>query len=127
MQQYIRHENSGVLGTPPDPNNEPALLYARWVDASRHWDAGLRPLGQIVDRIRLPGECIEADIDAGFQRGHDGIEGEQPWAIDAWEVGPAKQIVEKTTYALAHRLVMQWSADAAEEAEADTAEAYARA
>ncbi|HLT38890.1 MAG TPA: hypothetical protein VK034_21530, partial [Enhygromyxa sp.] len=125
MQQYIRHEISDVAATLPNPANDPALLYARWDDAYCYWDAALRPLGQAADDIGLPGDSIEADIDGGFLRGHDGIEGEQPWAIDPWEVGPAKQIVEKSTYAVAHRLVMQWSADAANEADPDTAELHA--
>jgi hypothetical protein len=125
MQQYIRHELADVAATLPDPANDPALLYARWDDAYCYWDAALRPLAQIADGIGLPGDSIEADIDAAFLRGHAGIEGAEPWAIDEWEVPPAKQQAEKTIYTLAHRLVMQWSADAANEADPDMATAYA--
>jgi hypothetical protein len=113
MQQYIRAEINTVYGTLPDPANHPALLYARWDAAYCYWDGGLRPLAQIADGIGLPNDSIEADIDAAFVRGHAGIEGVEPWAIDLWEVGPAKQQAEKSTFTLAHRLVMQWSADAA--------------
>ncbi len=127
IQQYIRHEITDVAATLPDPANDPALLYARWDAAYCYWDGGLRPLAQIADGIGLPGDSIEADIDAAFERGHAGIEGEQPWAIDEWEVPPAKQQAEKTTYALAHRLVMQWSADAANETDAELAGLHARA
>jgi hypothetical protein len=118
MQQYIRHEISDVAATLPDPANDPALLYARWDAAYCYWDGALRPLGQIADGIGLPGDSIEADIDAAFERGHASIEGLEPWAIDEWELPAAKQQLEKTTYALAHRLVMQWSAEAASEADA---------
>ncbi|PRP96750.1 hypothetical protein ENSA5_35240 [Enhygromyxa salina] len=127
MQQYIRHEVSDVAATLPDPGNDPALLYARWDDAWCYWDAGLRPIAQLADGVGLSGDSIEADIDAGFEWGHSGIEGEQPWAIDEWVVPPAKQVVEKSTYAIAHRLVMQWSADAATEGDPDLAAAQARA
>jgi hypothetical protein len=127
MQQYIRHELADVAGTVPDPSNDPALLYARWDAAYCYWDATLRPLAQIADGIGLPGDTIEADIDAAFQRGHAGIEGVEPWAIDEWEVPPAKQQVEKSIYSLAHRLVMQWSADAANAGDPDAAAAYAHA
>jgi hypothetical protein len=118
MQQYIRHEISDVAGMLPDPANDPALLYARWDAAWCYWDAGLRPLAQQADAIGLAGDTIEADIDAGFAWGHDGIEGEVEWAIDEWSVPPAKQVVEKSMYTLAHRLVMSWSADAASNADA---------
>jgi hypothetical protein len=125
MQQYIRHEISDVASTLPDPANDPALLYARWDAAYCYWDGGLRPLAQLADGVGLSGDSIEADIDEGFARGHGGIEGEVEWAIDEWEVPAAKQVVEKTTYAMAHRLVMQWSADAAAEPDPDLAAAYA--
>jgi hypothetical protein len=113
MHQYIRHEITDVAAMLPNPANHPSLLYARWDAAYCYWDGALRPLAQIADGIGLPGDTIEADIDQGFSSGHNGIEGEQPWAIDPWELGPAKQIVEKSTFTFAHRLVMQWSADAA--------------
>ncbi|MFO7563532.1 MAG: hypothetical protein R6X02_12875 [Enhygromyxa sp.] len=123
MQQYIRHEIADVAAMVPDPANDPALLYGRWDAAYCYWDGALRPLAQIADGIGLPGDSIEADIDAGFLRGHEGIEGEQPWAIDPWELGPAKQIVEKSTFTVAHRLVMLWSQDAASSNSAELAHA----
>ncbi|WP_181234414.1 hypothetical protein [Enhygromyxa salina] len=125
MQQYIRHEISDVAATLPDPSNDPAVLYARWDAAWCYWDGNLRPLAQLADGIGLAGDTIEADIDQGFEWGHSGIEGAESWAIDDWVVPPAKQVVEKTTYALAHRLTMQWSADAASEGDAATAAWYA--
>jgi hypothetical protein len=126
MHQYLRHEISDVASALPDPANDPALLYARWDAAYCYWDGGLRPLAQLADDVGLPGDSIEADIDAAFERGHAGIEGAQPWAIDEWEVPPAKQQAEKSTYAFAHRLVMQWSADAAAEPDPERAAEIAR-
>lgn len=122
MQQYMRHELADVAATLPDPANDPALLYARWDAAWCYWNGGLRPLAQIADGV-IEGDAIEADIDAGFEWGHSRIEGEVEWAIDEWEVPAAKQVVEKSHYTMAHRLVMQWSSDAA--ANADEASAHA--
>ena len=113
INKYIRREISAVSSALPDPANDPALLYARWDDAYCYWDAALRPLAQLADSVGPASDSTEADIDEGFARGHAGIEGAQPWAIDPWELGPAKQIVEKSTFTMAHRLVAQWSADAA--------------
>lgn len=126
MHQYLRHEISEVASTLPDPANDPALLYARWDAGYCYWDGGLRPLAQLADAVGLPGDSIEADIEAAFERGHAGIEGVEPWAIDEWELPPAKQQAEKSTYAFAHRLVMQWSADAAAEPDPDRASEIAR-
>ena len=126
MFLYIRHEISDVAATLPDPANDPALLYQRWDASYCYWDGGLRPLAQIADGVGLEGDTIEADIDAAFQRGHAGIEGVQPWAIDEFEVPAAKQEAEKSMYIVAHRLVMQWSADAAAEGDADLASQLAR-
>ncbi len=127
MQQYIRHEISDVAAMLPNPANDPALLYARWDASWCYWDGALRPLAQVADGAGLEGDTIEADIDGGFEWGHSGIEGAEPWAIDEWAVPPAKQVVEKSTYIMAHRLVMKWSADAAAESDQDVAAAYARA
>src|SRR5690606_33144190 len=121
MQQYIRHEISDVAATLPDPANDPALLYGRWDAAWCYWNGALRPLAQQADAIGLAGDTIEADIDGGFEWGHSGIEGEAAWAIDEWSVPPAKQVVEKTMYTMVHRLVMQWSADAAQSGDAGAA------
>jgi hypothetical protein len=127
MQQYIRHEIGDVAATLPNPANDPALLYARWDASWCYWNGALRPLAVMADGVGLTGDSIEADIDTGFQWGHDGIEGAEPWAIDEWSVPAAKQVVEKSMYSMAHRLVMQWSADAAAEANPNIAAAFARA
>jgi hypothetical protein len=126
MQQYIRHELTDVAATLPDPANDPGVLYARWDAAWCYWDGGLRPLAVAADGVGL-GDTIEADIDAGFEWGHSAIEGEVAWAIDEWTVPSAKQVIEKSHYTMAHRLVMQWSADAAEFAESEPVMAAARA
>jgi hypothetical protein len=121
MQQYIRHELADVAATLPDPANDPALLHARWDAAWCYWNGGLRPLAQIADGVL--DDAIEAEIDAGFEWGHAGIEGEVEWAIDEWTVPAAKQVVEKSQYTMAHRLIMQWSIDAAANADAGSARA----
>jgi hypothetical protein len=126
MQQYIRTEVTNVSEVLPDPNNDPALLYQRWDATYCYWDGALRPLAQLSDGLGVTGDTIEADIDAGFEWGHAGIEGEQPWAIDEFAVPPAKQQVEKSIYTVVLRLVAQWSADAAAEADEALALEYAR-
>ncbi|NJK33394.1 MAG: hypothetical protein HC927_13885 [Deltaproteobacteria bacterium] len=125
MHLYIRATINEVSGTLPDPANDPALLYAQWDAAYCYWDGALRPLGQLADQVGPDIDAIEADIDAGFQLGHDHIEGAQPWAIDEFEVPAAKQQVEKTLYSLFHRLTHAWSSEAVDAG--DTPEALALA
>jgi hypothetical protein len=86
MQQYIRHEITDVSEMLPNPANDPALLYQRWDASYCYWDGALRSLAQIADGFGVAGDTIEADIDAGFEWGHSGIEGAQPWAVDEFVV-----------------------------------------
>jgi hypothetical protein len=126
MHLYVRAQTSNVSGTLPDPNNDPALLYAKWDAAWCYWDGALRPLGQTADMIGPEAdESIEATIDAGFAWGHDNIEGEQPWAVDEWELPAARQQVEKSLYTLFHRLVHGWSIAAQQEGDTFAGEAMA--
>lgn len=113
MHQFIRAEIADISETLPDPANDPALLYARWDAAWCYYDGAMRSMAQAADAYGLAGDTIEADLDAAFEWGHDGIEGEQPWAIDEWVVGPAKQQVEKTSFAMLHRLILEWAEIAA--------------
>ena len=112
MHKFIRHEIADVSSTLPNPANDPALLYARWDAAYCYWDGALRPWAQQADALGL-GDTIEADIDAGFAWGHASVEGQEPWAIDEWELPAAKQVVEKSSFAIFHRLITSWSETAA--------------
>lgn len=126
MHLYVRAQISDVSGTLPDPNNDPALLYAKWDAAWCYWDGALRPLGQTADMIGPEAdESIEASIDAGFEWGHDNIEGAQPWAVDEWQLPAARQQVEKSLYTLFHRLVHGWSIAAQQEGDTPIGEAIA--
>lgn len=125
MHLYIRTVTTAVSETLPDPNNDPALLYAEWDAAYCYWNGAIRPLAQIADQVGSEVDSIEADIDMGFGWGHDHIEGAQPWAIDEWEVPAAKQILEKTLFTLFHRLTYAWSMAALEAG--DTPEGWALA
>lgn len=109
----IRERTGDVSAALPDVDRDPAILYAEWDDAYCYWDAVVRPLAQEADAEGIDTYLgSEEEIDAGFVRGHDGIEGEQPWAPDELEVPPAKQMVEKSTFRMWDRLIDKYAAAA---------------
>lgn len=108
MSKLVRARIAEVAAAQPDMDRDPALLYADWDEAYCYWDGALRLHAQEADGEGLELEGIEADIQMGFEWGHDGIEGpEASWAIDAWAVPPAKQVVEKSLFRAYDRLVMK--------------------
>ena len=114
LHKFIRSEIAAIADVLPDPANDPALLYARWDATWCYYDGALRQMAQAADAYGLEGDSIEADLDAAYLWGHSGIEGEESWAVDEWVVGPAKQQIEKTTFAMVHRLILGWAEEAAD-------------
>jgi hypothetical protein len=113
MSLAVRGRLGQVASALPDADRDPAILYAQWDDAYCYWDAILRPLAQEADAEGIDTFLgIEEEIDAGFLRGHDGIEGVQPWAPDEFELPPAEQMVEKSTFRMWDRLLDKYALEA---------------
>ena len=84
--------------------------YASWDEAHCIWDGALRGIATKADAATWTSieEQIVADIDAGFQAGHDGIQGEPPnSSADDWQVPPNKQRVEKSLYRAIQRVIVE--------------------
>ena len=89
----------------PDPARAPALLEAEWDHAWCTWSTVLQPLA--LDADQRAGEGWRAQIVAGFEDGHAGLTGpEQAWAPDEIATKTAKQIVEKSHFAVIHRTLL---------------------
>jgi hypothetical protein len=94
--------------------------YATWDEAHCIFDGGLRGLATAADAVTWTtvDEQITADIDASFQAGHDGIQGEPPnSAIDDWQVPPNKQRLEKSLYRAIQRVIVELAVKARKDAD----------
>ncbi len=98
----IRGRLTEVADVLPDPERDPSLLHAEWDQAWCVWSGVLAPLAREVDG---PGaEAWESTIVGGFETGYAGIIGpEQVWAADEFATKPAKQIIEKGSFGVASR------------------------
>lgn len=115
---FVRDALAEVADAQPDAERDPAILYQKWDEAYCVWDGALRVLAAQADTLGQPGpaEGWEATIAAAFEAGHAGVEGpDAVWATDEFAVKPAKQIAEKSTLAVAHRLVTDAMTTAAAE------------
>lgn len=82
---------------------------AAWSEAHCLWTGALDELAADADEPDL----VDI-IDAAFADGHAGIAGEPGAAsIDDWKTPPAKQVIEKSLFAVAHRRVLAEAALAA--------------
>lgn len=107
----VRSRIAAVVDVVPDPLRDPALLHAEWDAAWCVWDGVLGPVAREVDD--LGDEAWEARIVDAFTIGHAGISGpEQPWAADEFATKPSKQIVEKSSFAVAARALVNHATQA---------------
>lgn len=94
----VRSRLAGVVDAFPDPLRDPALSHAEWDESWCVWD------GVFHELALAAGDAWEPMIVGAFESGSDGIIGdEQPWAADEFATKPAKQIVEKGSFALVQR------------------------
>lgn len=101
----VRSRLASVADTLPDPKRDPSLLHAEWDTAWCVWDGVLGPVAREVDGAG--DEAWEARIVDAFTLGSAGIIGpDQPWAPDEFETKPSKQIIEKGSFALVTRALV---------------------
>lgn len=108
LARHLRDQLADVEGGAEDK-------YAAWDEAHCVWTGALRPLAVAADAVGWHSveETITADVDAALAAGHDGLSGEPPaTALDDWRVPPARQIVEKSLFRAAHRLVIEHATSA---------------
>ena len=107
----MRARIAGVADALPDPARDPALLHAEWDTAYCVWSGFLLPEAKRIDADPVAGDPVwETEITDAFEAGHDGIEGdEEAWASDEWATKPAKQIIEKSSFAVAHRSLLDYA------------------
>ncbi len=104
----------------PDPARDPGILHAEWDEAYCVWSGVLAPLARTTDA--RTDEGWEARIEAGFELGSAGIIGpDEAWAPDEFATKPAKQIVEKGTYAVALREIVALAQEARDAGDAAAA------
>jgi hypothetical protein len=98
----VRARITAVSDVLPDPARDPGILHADWDEAYCVWSGVIAPLARSADA--RSNEGWEARIVAGFERGSAGIMGpDEPWAADEFATKPAKQIVEKGSFAVVMR------------------------
>jgi hypothetical protein len=99
-------------GTPEGmPLDDLDALVGEWDDIWCLWDGTLRPLVQALDSDGVGGgEIWEEQIVEAFMAGRAGLIGK----YDAGRVRANREIAEKSTYAVAHRLVLLRAAKAKE-------------
>ncbi|MCA9697841.1 MAG: hypothetical protein KC431_09985, partial [Myxococcales bacterium] len=95
----------------PDEAREPATLTRQWDEAWCLWSGAIRPLAASVDASPRGGEAWEQTIVTAFEEGRAGIHG---LSHDPLVTRPNRQIIEKGTYALVARMVLE-RADARED------------
>lgn len=101
----VRSRLAVVVDVLPDPLRDPALLHAEWDTSFCVWDGVLGPVAREVDGVG--DEAWEARIVDAFTLGHAGISGpEQPWAADEFATKPSKQIIEKSSFGVAARALV---------------------
>jgi hypothetical protein len=107
----VRSRLAVVVDILPDPLRDPALLHAEWDAAWCVWDGVIGPVAREVDGVG--DEAWEARIVDAFTLGHAGISGpEQAWAADEFETKPSKQIIEKGSFAVVARALVNYAARA---------------
>lgn len=98
----VRARITAVSDVLPDPARDPGILHAEWDSAYCVWSGTIAPLARAVDARSSEG--WEARVVAGFELGSAGIMGpDEPWAADEYATKPAKQIVEKGSFAIVLR------------------------
>lgn len=113
----IAHFNAGLRGfinavdeAQPDASRDSIELYAQWHEAYCIWTGIIKPSATIADVIGTANgepESIISDIEGWFELGNEAIEGpEVSWASDEFGMGPAKQVIEKSTFRMFDRLVV---------------------
>ena len=107
----VRSRLAGVADVLPDPQRDPSLLQAEWDEAWCVWDGVLGPVARDVDAVSDEG--WETRIVDAFESGYAGIIGpDQPWAPDEFATKPGKQIVEKSSFGVAARALVNHAAAA---------------
>lgn len=96
-----KFERVAKAGTPEGMSlDDPEALLVEWDDAWCLWDGTLRPLAQALDEEG--GEAWEEQIVEAFMAGRAGLIGE----YDQGRVRSNREVAEKSTYAVIHRLVL---------------------
>ncbi len=112
----VRGRLAIVADALPDPKRDPALFHAEWDQAWCVWDGTLRPLALAADASYQ--EDWEPTIVGAFELGSAGIIGpDQPWAADELATKPAKQIIEKGSFAVVQRNLLTLAEQARAEAD----------
>jgi hypothetical protein len=107
----VRSRLASVVDILPDPKRDPSLLHAEWDTAWCVWDGVLGPVARAVDGGG--NEAWETRILDAFTLGSAGISGpDQPWAQDEFATKPSKQIIEKASFAVAARALVNNAAQA---------------
>jgi hypothetical protein len=102
----VRARLAEVADVLPDPQRDPSLLHAQWDQAWCVWDGVLGPLASEVEASEV--EAWETTILAAFESGYAGIMGpEQAWAADEFATKPAKQIIEKGSFGVVERVLIE--------------------
>lgn len=102
LARHLRDQIAEVEGGAADK-------YAAWDEAHCVWTGALRPLAIDADAVTWHAidEGIVTEIDEAFAAGHDGISGAPPaTGLDDWRLPPSKQIIEKSLFRAAHRLLI---------------------
>lgn len=101
----VRARLAAVADVLPDPQRDPSLLHEEWDQAWCVWDGVLGPVAREVDVVGSEG--WEPRIVDAFTIGYEGIIGpEQPWAPDELATKPSKQIIEKSSFGVAARALV---------------------
>jgi len=103
LARHLRDQISAVEGGAEDK-------YAAWDEGHCVWTGALRPLALAGDAVTWHSvdETIVAEIDEAFATGHDGLSGAPPaTALDDWRVPPSKQIIEKSLFRAAQRVIIE--------------------
>lgn len=94
--------------------------YAAWDEGHCLWTGALRPLAVAGDAVTWHpvDETIVAEIDDAFAAGHDGLSGAPPaTSLDDWRVPPNKQIIEKSLFRAAQRVMIELATAARDNAD----------
>jgi hypothetical protein len=113
----VRSRLAAVADVLPDPKRDPSLLHAEWDQSWCVWDGVIGPVAREVDAVG--GEGWELRISDAFETGSAGLIGpEQPWAPDEFATKPSKQIIEKGSFGVAARALVNHAAAAHDGADA---------
>lgn len=88
----------------PGEARQPATLTRQWDEAWCLWSGAIRPLAATVDASPRGGEGWEQTIATAFEEGRAGIHG---LVHDPLVTRPNRQIIEKGSYALIARLILE--------------------